>query len=67
MSIYYINGDFVDAAAAVIPASDLALLRGYGIFDFLRTYGGKPFPPWRAPASSDPFSSPVGSALPLGY
>ena len=43
MSIYYINGDFVDAAAAVIPASDLAVLRGYGIFDFLRTYGGKPF------------------------
>ncbi|MCY4021704.1 MAG: aminotransferase class IV [Chloroflexi bacterium] len=43
MSVYYVNGDFVDAADAAIPASDLALLRGYGIFDFLRTYGGKPF------------------------
>ncbi len=43
MSVYYVNGDFVPAADAVLPASDLALLRGYGIFDFLRTYGGKPF------------------------
>lgn len=43
MSVYYVNGEFVDAAAAAIPASDLALLRGYGVFDFLRTYGGKPF------------------------
>ena len=43
MSTFYIDGEFVDPAAAMIPASDLALLRGYGIFDFLRTYGGKPF------------------------
>ena len=43
MGIYYINGEFVAAAEAAVPASDLALLRGYGIFDFLRTYGGKPF------------------------
>ena len=43
MSVYYVNGEFVDAAAAAIPAGDLALLRGYGVFDFLRTYGGKPF------------------------
>ncbi len=43
MSVYYVNGDFVDAADAAIPVSDLALLRGYGVFDFLRTYGGKPF------------------------
>lgn len=43
MSVYYVNGEFVQAADAVLPASDLALLRGYGIFDFLRTYGGKPF------------------------
>ena len=42
-SIYYIDGEFVDSGEATVPASDLALLRGYGIFDFLRTYGGKPF------------------------
>jgi branched-chain amino acid aminotransferase len=41
--IYYINGEFVEAFQAVIPVNDLALLRGYGVFDFLRTYGRKPF------------------------
>lgn len=43
MSIYYIDGSFVEAEKAVLPVSDLALLRGYGIFDYLRTYGGRPF------------------------
>ncbi len=43
MSVYYINGEYIDAKRATIPANDLAILRGYGVFDFLRTYGGKPF------------------------
>lgn len=43
MSIFYIDGEYVNAAQAFIPATDLALLRGYGVFDFLRTYGGVPF------------------------
>ena len=43
MSVFYINGDYVDAAAASVSATDLAILRGYGVFDFLRTYGGVPF------------------------
>jgi branched-chain amino acid aminotransferase len=42
-SIYYIDGEFVVADDAQIPADDLAILRGYGVFDFMRTYGGKPF------------------------
>jgi len=41
--IYYIDGEFVEAFRAVIPVNDLALLRGYGVFDFLRTYNRKPF------------------------
>lgn len=41
--IDYINGQFVDHADAQIPATDLAILRGYGVFDYLRTYGGRPF------------------------
>ncbi len=41
--IYYVNGEFVPAEEASIPVDDLALLRGYGVFDFMRTYGGKPF------------------------
>jgi len=43
MSVFYINGDFVDADNASISARDLAVLRGFGVFDFLRTYGGLPF------------------------
>ena len=43
MAISYIDGQFVDASQARIPAQDLAVLRGYGVFDFLRTYGGEPF------------------------
>ncbi len=43
MSVYYVNGQFVPSNEAVIPASDLAVLRGFGAFDFLRTYGGRPF------------------------
>lgn len=42
-SIFYMDGEFVRAEQAQIPATDLAVLRGYGVFDFLRTYGGKPF------------------------
>lgn len=43
MGIYYVDGVFVPAAEAVLPLSDLAILRGYGVFDFMRTYGGRPF------------------------
>jgi branched-chain amino acid aminotransferase len=40
---FYVDGKFLPADQAVVPADDLAVLRGYGVFDFLRTYGGKPF------------------------
>ena len=43
MSVFYINGEFVSADQAAISARDLAILRGFGVFDFLRTYGGLPF------------------------
>lgn len=43
MSIFYINGEFVNADDASVSARDLAILRGFGVFDFLRTYGGLPF------------------------
>ncbi len=43
MDIYYVDGEFVTADQAVIPVSDLAVLRGLGAFELLRTYGGRPF------------------------
>ncbi len=43
VAIYYIDGKFVPAEKAVIPVNDLALLRGIGVFDLLRTYDGKPY------------------------
>jgi branched-chain amino acid aminotransferase len=42
MSIYFVDGEFMPAESAVIPVDDLALMRGYGVFDYLRTYAGKP-------------------------
>jgi branched-chain amino acid aminotransferase len=41
--VYYVDGEFVAAEDARIPVNDLAVLRGFGVFDFLRTYSGKPF------------------------
>jgi branched-chain amino acid aminotransferase len=39
---YYVNGRFVSASEAVIPVDDLAIMRGFGVFDLLRTLNGKP-------------------------
>lgn len=38
----FINNEFVDADRARIHVSDLAIQRGYGIFDFLRVRNGVP-------------------------
>lgn len=38
----FINNEFTEAEKASVAISDLALLRGYGIFDFLKTIDGKP-------------------------
>ena len=43
MDIYYVDGEFVSADRAVIPVHDLAVLRGLGAFELLRTYNGHPF------------------------
>ena len=41
--IYYVNGEFIPASAAQIGLNDLGFVRGYGVFDVLRTYGVTPF------------------------
>jgi len=40
---YYFNGRIVPAEEAKITVRDIAVLRGFGIFDFFRTSRGKPF------------------------
>ncbi len=42
-TIYFINNDFVEKDKAVIPVNDIGLLRAYAVFDYLKTYFGKPF------------------------
>ena len=41
--VYCVNGHFTPAGQAGVPVGDLGLVRGYGVFDVLRTYGRVPF------------------------
>lgn len=41
--IFYVNGHFVPADQAALPINDLGIVRGYGVFDMLRTYNRVPF------------------------
>jgi len=43
MAICYCDGEFVALERAALPLQDLAILRGYGVFDYMQSYGGKPF------------------------
>ena len=42
-SYVYLDGRILPAADAAISPFDIGLLRGYAVFDLLRTIGGKPF------------------------
>jgi branched-chain amino acid aminotransferase len=41
--MYYVNGQYLADEQATISVLDLGLMRGYGVFDYLRTYRGRPF------------------------
>ncbi|MFT3749564.1 MAG: aminotransferase class IV [Agriterribacter sp.] len=42
MSYVFVNNDFFEEDKALIRTSDLALQRGYGVFDFFKTLNNKP-------------------------
>lgn len=39
----YLNGEMLSANKAALNLNDLGLIRGYGMFDYFRTYNGVPF------------------------
>ena len=41
--IYFVKDIFVKKEFAYIHVNDIGLLRGYAVFDYLKTYFGKPF------------------------
>ncbi|MEM9954306.1 MAG: aminotransferase class IV [Chloroflexota bacterium] len=43
MSIFYVNGAYYPEEDAKISVRDLSVLRGFGAFDYLRTYAQLPF------------------------
>ncbi|MFZ4694067.1 MAG: aminotransferase class IV [Verrucomicrobiia bacterium] len=42
-SLYFLDGRIVPASKASVPVLDLGVMRGFALFESLRTYGGKPF------------------------
>ncbi len=43
LPVCFFGNEFTATENGKIPCSDLGVLRGYGIFDYFRTYGRKPF------------------------
>ncbi len=42
-TIYFLQNNFIEKERALISVNDIGLLRAYAVFDYLKTYFGKPF------------------------
>lgn len=42
-TVYFVGNKYVDKEHAYIHVNDIGLLRGYAVFDYLKTYFGEPF------------------------
>ncbi|RPI17376.1 MAG: amino acid aminotransferase [Ignavibacteriae bacterium] len=42
-TVYFVDDKYVNKENAFIHVNDIGLLRGYAVFDYLKTYFGKPF------------------------
>ena len=62
--IYYFNGTFVPASRAALPMNDLGIVRGYGVFDYLRTYDRTPFRLYDHIKRLESSAQQIGIALP---
>lgn len=62
----YVNGVFVPASQAALPLNDLGIVRGYGVFDLLRTYGHTPFRLRDHLLRLERSATAIGIALPWG-
>jgi len=43
MNTLYLNGKYLPSKKGFISVNDIGFLRNYGVFDYLRTYNGRPF------------------------
>jgi branched-chain amino acid aminotransferase len=65
MNYCYLNGQIIPESKAHISIHDLGLLRGYGVFEFLRTYHGKLLLPERNLDRLEHSAATIGLQLPI--
>ena len=63
----YFNGEIINLNKAVLPVYDLGIVRGYGAFDFFRTYNGKIFHAKEHYARFKNSLKEIGSKLELSF
>lgn len=63
----YFDGKIIPISKARISPDDLGVLRGYGVFDFLRTYNGTPFHLKEHFARFQNSAKKIGLKVPVSY